>query len=251
MLSRVFIMTAAQQYQRIFLLSHMRAFSSLIGHILGSHPRINGYYEMHLPYTSEANLDEQLRLYKQSESLKPDSQYLFDKLLHNDYPLDTAILAGTGNRILLSIRSPELSLKSIIHLFQSKDAVHPYADQLQATDYYIERLKALAAFSKNNPGMYYYFDAELIMSDSHNLLHALTRWCQLETALTDQYQMFSQTGKAGAGDSSSLIKSGRIEINVNNYPEVHLEAELISRAEQAYAEHRSVMLRHAQGSLTL
>ena len=32
---------------RIFLLSHMRAYTSLAGHILGSHPQINGYYEMH------------------------------------------------------------------------------------------------------------------------------------------------------------------------------------------------------------
>jgi hypothetical protein len=30
-------------YARIFLLSHMRAFISLAGHILGSHPQINGY----------------------------------------------------------------------------------------------------------------------------------------------------------------------------------------------------------------
>jgi hypothetical protein len=29
-------------YARIFLLSHMRAFTSLAGHILGSHPQIKG-----------------------------------------------------------------------------------------------------------------------------------------------------------------------------------------------------------------
>jgi hypothetical protein len=28
----------------------MRALTSLAGHILGSHPQINGYYEMHLGY---------------------------------------------------------------------------------------------------------------------------------------------------------------------------------------------------------
>ena len=31
-------------YARIFLLSHMRAYTSLAGRILGSHPQINGYY---------------------------------------------------------------------------------------------------------------------------------------------------------------------------------------------------------------
>ncbi|MGV8991151.1 MAG: hypothetical protein ACOH1Q_07075 [Thiobacillus sp.] len=38
----------SDRYARISLLSHMRALSSLAGHILGSHPQINGYYEMPL-----------------------------------------------------------------------------------------------------------------------------------------------------------------------------------------------------------
>ncbi|TCS68990.1 hypothetical protein EDC61_1225 [Sulfuritortus calidifontis] len=44
-------------HARIFLLSHMRAFTSLAGHILGSHPQINGYYEMHISYWDAAALD--------------------------------------------------------------------------------------------------------------------------------------------------------------------------------------------------
>jgi len=43
-------------YARIFLLSYMRAFTSLAGHILGSHPRINGYYEMHISYEDASAL---------------------------------------------------------------------------------------------------------------------------------------------------------------------------------------------------
>jgi len=145
----------AQRYQRIFLLSHMRAYSSLIGHILGSHPHINGYYEMHLSYTSASDLDQQLRLYMQTETPKPGSIYLFDKLLHNDYALDTHILAGTDYRILISIRSPVNSLKSIIHLFQAKQGEQPYADPDQATGYYIQRLKSLAHSSRMNAARYY------------------------------------------------------------------------------------------------
>ncbi|MBU1193158.1 MAG: hypothetical protein KKE76_15810 [Gammaproteobacteria bacterium] len=244
-------MPAVQPYQRIYLLSHMRAYSSLIGHILGSHPHINGYYEMHLPYTRAESLDEQLCLYGQTESLKPDSLYLFDKLLHNDYPLDTAILEGIGNRILLSIRSPEDSLKSILHLFRAKGTDHPYADPLQASNYYIERLEALAGFSENNSGRYYYFDAELIISDSHHLLRAITRWCELDPALSGQYQTFSQTGKAGAGDSSSLIKRGMIDSSARSHIDIPLDAELVARAEAAYEKYRDVMLRHAKEILTL
>lgn len=240
-----------QQYQRIYLLSHMRAYSSLIGHILGSHPLINGYYEMHLCYASAADLDEQLRLYMQNETLKPGSIYLFDKLLHNDYTLDTHILAGSDCRVLMSIRSAENSLKSIIRLFKAKPTERPYADPDQATDYYIQRLESLADFSRINTAQYYYFDAELIKTDSSNLLQALTRWCQLSPSLSDRYQTFSLTGKARAGDSSDLISSGKIETSENHYPGVRLEAQHISRAEQAYAEYREVMLGNARESLTL
>jgi len=241
----------AQQYQRIFLLSHMRAYSSLIGHILGSHPQINGYYEMHLSYSSTADLDEQVRLYMQTETPKPGSIYLFDKLLHNDYALDTRILAGSDDRILMSTRTPENSLKSIIHLFQSKQTDELYAEPDQAIDYYIQRLKYLAAFSQNNPGQYYYFDAELIKTDSQDLLQSLTRWCELTPPLSDRYQVFSLTGKARAGDSSGLIKSGKIEASENHYPGVKLKAQLLSQAELAYAEYREVMLGNARESLTL
>lgn len=242
---------AGLQYQRIFLLSHMRAYSSLTGHILGSHPQINGYYEMHLSYSSAADLDAQLRLYRQSESPKPGGIYLFDKLLHNDYVLDSRILAGSDYRVLMSIRSPAYSLKSIIHLFQAKQTTDPYADPVQATDYYVKRLESLAAFSRENSGQYYYFDAELIKTDSQSLLQALTRWCQLTTPLSDRYRIFSLTGKAGAGDSSDFINSGKIESSESQYPEVKLDAHHLSRAEQAYAEYREVMLRHARASLIL
>jgi len=187
----------------------------------------------------------------QSEPLKAGSVYLFDKLLHNDYTLDPRILAGSDDRVLVSLRAPEYCLKSIIHLFQTKQTVEPYADPEQATDYYIQRLNSLAAFSRQNSGRYYYFDAELIKTDSQNLLQALTRWCELTSALSDRYQTFSLTGRARAGDSSDFINSGKIEISENRYPGVKLEAECLLLAEQAYAECRGVMLRNARESMTL
>ena len=102
--------------------------------------------------------------------------------------------------ILMSIRSPEYSLKSIIHLFQAKQTDDPYADAGRG-----HRILYSAAGSRwphsvrKIAGRYYYFDAELIKTDSRNLLQALTRWCELTTALSDRYRTFSLTGKAGQG----------------------------------------------------
>ncbi|MBM4190547.1 MAG: hypothetical protein FJ210_07540, partial [Betaproteobacteria bacterium] len=50
-------------------MSHMRAFTSLAGHILGSHPQINGYYEMHISYADAAALDRQLALFQENDAL--------------------------------------------------------------------------------------------------------------------------------------------------------------------------------------
>lgn len=151
----------------------------------------------------------------------------------------------------MSTRSPEYSLKSLLHLFQARQTDELYADPGEATDYYIQRLASLAAFSRENPGHYYYFDAELIKSDSRNLLQTLTRWCGLTTALSDRYRTFTLTGKARAGDSSDFINSGKIEVSENHYPGVELEQQHLLRAGQAYAEYRGVLLKHARDSLTL
>ena len=40
----------------IFVLSHMRSFSSLLCHILGSHSEISGYLETHLSYIGRSDL---------------------------------------------------------------------------------------------------------------------------------------------------------------------------------------------------
>ena len=80
----------AGDYSRIFILSHMRAFTSLAGHILGSHPQINGYFEMHISYDDATALDKQLEVLQESETLKQNSQFIVDKLLHNDYQLKPA-----------------------------------------------------------------------------------------------------------------------------------------------------------------
>jgi hypothetical protein len=65
---------------RIFLLSHMRAYTSLAGYILGSHPQINGYYEMHLGYEEPAALDRQLAAFRHDEALKPGTRFKFARL---------------------------------------------------------------------------------------------------------------------------------------------------------------------------
>jgi hypothetical protein len=236
----------ARRTTRIFLLSHMRAYTSLLGHILGSHPEIDGYYEMHRSYAFGADLERQMRAYTERERLKPDSRYLFDKLLHNDYTLNLALPELGDAKILLALRQPEPTLKSILGLFTKKDADDLYADPAGATTYYIERLHALAAFSRQQPQRYVYFDAERVCADTRRLLDDLGRWLQLESPLTEDYRLFPQTGVAGTGDSSPAIATGHvIHPAEDRHPDTALDPALLQQAEQAYQACRQQLVAHA------
>ncbi|MBT3726124.1 MAG: hypothetical protein HOG41_22365 [Gammaproteobacteria bacterium] len=230
---------------RIFLLSHMRAYSSLIGHILGSHPEINGYYEMHINYQKNSDLIKQETVYSQQESFKEGSHLLFDKLLHNNYQLNLQQLNLQQPKILITLRSPEKTIKSIVHLFQKKEQLRLYSDPQEATKYYIQRLQKLSEFGQQNPQSYFYFDAELIRSNSKDMLANLTQWLQLEPPLNEQYQLFSKTGKSGAGDSSKSIQSGKIVSSTNSYSNIEISDDLLESAEQAYRECRNKILNNA------
>lgn len=229
-------------FARIFLLSHMRALTSLAGHILGSHPRINGYFELHISYDGVSALDRQREALLEHEALKVNSRYLFDKLLHNDYRLDIDRLGQVDIRILVCLLEPTQALRSIVDLFARKGSGHPYADPVQAAAYYINRLKWLEDFCRAARQPYFYYDAERFQTASDQLLGKLTRWLALDSPLSERYQLFSQTGKARKGDSSNLIYSGKIEKSRVDYSHVHIPAELLNSACAAYRDCRASII---------
>jgi hypothetical protein len=229
----------------------MRAFTSLAGHILGSHPQINGYYEMHISYEDAAALDRQLEGFRQGDVLKADSRYLFDKLLHNDYVLKPERLGPAELKILVSLAEPERTIRSIVHLFRQKPDPDLYASPVEAANYYVARVKALADFCRTADRGYCYFDAELLQTAPERLLPRLSDWLALESPLSERYQTFSQTGKAGRGDSSARIHGGRIDRNRVDYSHVAIPEEVLSAAREAYRECREEIVSRAADSVTL
>jgi hypothetical protein len=237
-----------EHYSRIYLLSHMRAFTSLAGHILGSHPEINGYFEMHISYDEASALDKQLKVFRQYETPKKNSRYLFDKLLHNDYRLNPGLFDPAGLKLLVALLEPDKAVRSIVFLFQQKGAQALYASPLEAADYYIERIRALADFCRTIDQPYYYYDAELFQEAPDTLLGKLTDWLELDSPLTGRYQVFSQTGKERKGDSSRFIYSGKIEKSRVDYSHIMVPEDVMTRAREAYRECRPVIIANAADS---
>ncbi len=241
----------AGDYSRIFLLSHMRAFTSLAGHILGSHPAINGYFEMHISYDDATALDKQLDVLQASETIKDNSHYLFDKLLHNDYQLKHEQLVRTDIKILVSLLEPEQTIKSIVDLFTQKQTQELYASPVEATNYYIERVETLAEFCKSVNQRYYYYDAELFQAAPDRLLARLSSWLELDTPLSERYQIFSQTGNARKGDSSKRIQSGKIDKTKTDYSHISVPQDEMRRALRVYRDCRQTILENATDSITI
>jgi len=238
-------------YARIFLLSHMRAFTSLAGHVLGSHPQINGYYEMHISYEDASALERQLEVFRQGDVLKANSRYLFDKLLHNDYVLKPGRLGLAELKILVALAEPERTIRSIVYLFAQKEVEDLYASPVEAANYYVARVRALADFCRTVDRGYYYFDAELLQAAPERLLPRLSGWLELDSPLSERYQTFSQTGKAGRGDSSERIHRGRIDRTRVDYSHIAIPEAVLRAAWAAYRECRERMISGAADSVRL
>jgi len=243
--------TSPERHARIFLLSHMRAFTTLAGHILGSHPQINGYYEMHISYEDASALDKQLDVFLEGDALKENSRYLFDKLLHNDYLLKPEKFGQANIKILVSLLEPERTIKSIVNLFAQKEIEDLYASPVEAANYYIARIQALADFSRTANQPYYYFDAELLQRAPERLLPRLSDWLELDTPLSERYQIFSHTGKARKGDSSERIHSGTIDRTPVDYSHITIPEEVLRKAKEVYRECRQQLVNNAADSVRL
>ncbi|WP_323004476.1 hypothetical protein [Denitromonas sp.] len=236
--------------RNVFLLSHMRANTTLFGHILGSSPDIEGYYEMHISYYSWKSLWRQKMRHFSDHVPKPTSRMLFDKVLHDGHHVAPSLLRAAGTRTLLMIRAPEQSIKSIVTLYRKTNPTRPEATTEGATDYYVRRLETLAGIAEAMPGTYFYLDAEALVGRSDETLAAITQWLELSQPLTTEYELFERSAKGNSGDNSEALKSGTIQSKTSNYDDILLTTDQLNRAAAAHARCRNIMIQHADRSIT-
>jgi hypothetical protein len=232
-------------HRNIFLFSHMRANTSLFGHILGSHPDIEGYYEMHIGYYSWKSLWRQKLLYLESHKPKATSRIYFDKLLHDYCVVSPEILKRPTTQSIFMMRGPDKTIKSIIGLYQKIDPAHEFARADGAVAYYIKRVEELVDTSNSMPSKYYYLDAEDLIQSSTETLDALGKWLGLSQPLAQEYQLFNKTGAPQAGDPSDLMSTGRINKVQHNYSDIDLPMHLLADADKAYRSARDSLVKNS------
>jgi hypothetical protein len=229
----------------------MRANTSVLGHILGSHPEIEGYYEMHMGYESRKSLWRLRLMYLQDHAPKKESHIFFDKILHNYCKIETEILKSPATKTIFMLRNPERTIKSTVELFSKNKNSHAYSKPEYAVFYYIDRINKLLEIAEGIKNKYYYLDAESITENPQTCLSELGAWLELKTPLKTEYKLFSKTGKVKAGDSSENIKSGKILKTNQDYKHIHIPPELLQKAQQAYRICRTRLIQGSQKHFTL
>lgn len=217
------------RYDRIFLISHMRARSTALSHVLGSHPNISGYFEQHICHQKKLS-GLRLRASLLEEGLISSStHYLFDNTLHDH--LDP--LSETPDLRIFLFRRPAPTVASIIAMGQSRNTLWQNEDN--AFSYYGNRLQSLSAQILTSRRKVVLLKSEDMVSRTDEVLSFLTEFLSLEVPLNSNYASFEKTGRAVSGDPSAAIKAGQI-IKTTGDRNIVLNPELLAQADEIYAQ---------------
>jgi hypothetical protein len=224
--------------RQLFVFGHMRSYSSLLSHILGSHPQIDGYCETHIKYRWHFDL---LRLQRRVRELTGEplsGDYVLDKVLH-EYPLARSILDSPRTRGIVLVRRPKETLRSIIGMGlehgsgAGRTAWH--RDFELVARYYETRLAGLLRLTELLRGRVVFVEAEALLSDTRSVLDRLELFLELRSPLQSDYRKFAHTGEASFGDPSRIIRTGRVTSDEGrNRPAVSVPRDLLARVQGAY-----------------
>lgn len=230
----------------VFLLSHMRGYTSLLSHILGSHPEISGYAEASNAYRTALDLLKLRCMAYYHGNYKPNCRYFLDKLLHNRFEISDAMLARDDIRYLFMVREPGPTVKSTVALRlkkKTKKTINrhhmPPASVEKVMSDYLARIRMLVTIGERLHRLgkqALVIQAENLIQDASPLLVALEDFLGLRTALDQHYSVFDRTGASGFGDTSDFIRKGKIERRRHNYDDVVISDDLAAEGDHVYAE---------------
>jgi hypothetical protein len=211
----------------------MRSYSSVLCHILGTHPEISGYAEMHQGYDRGIDLLRLRARVFRSLDEELEGQFVLDKILHNEYRVSLDVLNQPNVFPIFLVRQPSQAISSILEMGREID-VPWYSDCEAVTRYYEQRLAVLGKMGGDIPGLA--IKAESVIDRTEAVLRAIAAFLGLAEGPTEFYRIFKHTGEVGWGDSSSAIRTGRIVREVRTDVPADIEAQALARATGAYAE---------------
>ncbi len=242
--------TVIKSYRHILLLSHMRANTSLFGHVLGDHKEINGYYEMHIGYYSWKSLIRQKLLFSENHKIKDGSTYFFDKVLHSEHHVSESILNRENVVPIFSLRSPIKTIPSIVKLYEKVDPSHKFSTKQGAMEYYIERISTLSNLAKQVYS-YIYIDADAIRDSTEETLASLSELLHLNSELTPKFKQQKLTGKGNTGDHSGHLMAGEIKNSTSQYDNVEFTSGEYELLQEKYSYAKKALISSCKNKILL
>lgn len=196
------------QRRYILLFSHMRSYSTLIGHLVGSHPQISGYTEQHQSYRSFADLSGLCYGVWKVSDYEVTGDYLFDKVLQDTLSISDEVLLREDVLPVYAIREPIASMRSVVAMGRRKNRPS-WNEPERAIGHFSKRYAALRELSERRPDSAALF-ADSIITSPEQTLTELSTYLGLDSAITPAYDLFPKTGVSGFGDPTGPIEAGRI-----------------------------------------
>lgn len=219
----------------VLVLGHMRSYSSLLCHILGSHAEIEGYAEMHLAYRHEMDLLRLRARVARSLETPLRGRFVLDKVLHDDYLIARSIIGRQDVYSIVLVRKPAETVRSIIDLGARIPSVPWYSDADLVVDYYAKRLRTLVSLAERASRLLF-VRAEDVVEEPGAALPAIELFLELRHPLSAEYATFPYTGATGWGDDSPAISTGRIIARTATPAEREVPEQTLAPAMRAYEE---------------
>ena len=229
-----------QQY--VFLLSHMRSYTSLFSHLLANNPEVDGFQEAKLSYPDVRSLKHLLGTVA-IESRRRPARLVLDKVLHNRLQVCNEILRSDRILPVFMLRQPEATLKSLLSLYSREKVGDAHWSEADALDYYSDRLEGLSQLAdrtRERASRPLYLDAETLTDDTPAAFAALERYLSLAAPLTEAYSVHEKSGREGFGDPSANLKTGAIQRKRMRH-DATISPATLERAEGAYKQCREIL----------
>jgi hypothetical protein len=232
----------------LFVVSHMRSFSSLLCHILGSHPEISGYAEAQLSYFGRLDLQRLARKVQRTTGNPALGRYVLDKILHNDREIAPEVLDRPEMKVLFLLRNAGDTFRSLLNMSNARGSKGKYSDPARVSDYYVTRLRQLENYCAQLGGNAFFLESERLISDTDRVLAEVSRWLELGEMLKADYRTFRFSGAPGHGDPSPTILTGKVvrseEERHRHYLPMAIPEELLQQGVAAHASCQAEFAKH-------
>ncbi len=239
LLHSLWLRSFRQPFKYLFIFAHMRSGSSLLVHLLNSHPLILGYGETVISYNKVDSLSHLVSkvAYFFSKNRITET-YILDKVAHDELFEQQSLLKRKDVYCLFLLRNAEKTLPSITNMYVN---VYPkifpgyVAGEVEALDYYSKRLENLVELAQvaDSKERSLFISYDQLINRTEEVFDALHQWLNIENTFKDTYDVHRATGVPGVGDFSDAIRSGKIQ-RENKAANQIVSAELLVQGTIAY-----------------